>query len=222
MIFRRYIFMGQSGNDTVYFDTKENTPLKAPKHKFLDVEKAAYQSIFIVPGMFILMFLNRYFLNDLSTDILFSYGSIAILIFSSVLFAVFLTILIERVLYKNVKVSKPATNDELKRAIYGNGFWVLHHKQRVGFKLKFLMIMVDIIVAFAFLGYIRWIYRLLNQEDLFYCNMMFEDIMMFFLCGMMGFALVLLLWINNLVRWLNVVEKYQKRKVKYRVRKSDD
>lgn len=33
------------------------------------------------------------------------------------------------------------------------------------------------------------------------------------LLGVMPFDCVLLIWVNNPIRWLNVVEKYQKRKL---------
>ncbi|MBF0777947.1 hypothetical protein [Streptococcus cuniculi] len=42
-----------------------------------------------------------------------------------------------------------------------------------------------------------------------------SEIIMIFLWGIMPFCLILLIWQNNPIRFFNIVEKYQKRQIKW-------
>ena len=207
---RKIIFIGEVDGCTIYFDTKNNLPLKAEKSKFLNTEKSKNDLKYLVPlffgivliGKVIYNFFNKYLSSseNISITAIFS-------IISGIFICLFLTFLINYILYKNVKYVQPATKHEFRQAIISNNIWnnfkdkkVTNGKKVVAWILTLLFVILSIADIVLFLKAIEFENKI--------------EIIKYGLLGGFGtFIVFLLIFINNPIRWLNVVEKYQKRKL---------
>lgn len=122
--------------------------------------------------------------------------------------------LLERALYKNVKQAQPTDKQNFRTAIYGNLIWSNFSDKRVTIGKKFVMWLLVSLILITNVGCILIFQKILlplinNGEKIG------SEIIMLSLWGIMPFCLVLLIWQNNPIRFFNVVEKYQKRELKW-------
>lgn len=205
-LFRKIIFIGESGRNTIYFDTDRNMALKAEKSKLIDTKKAKYDIKNIALFVILSRILSRFFLEKyfLTNNV---YNGISISLILGILGCLVMITLVHGALYRNVKSALPATKEELEEAIEGNNIWNMFNDKKVTSdkKLKAWFITIFVIsLNFACLFLLNGAIEDGNAFNIILYSL-FEVVLVFFT--------ILLVWENNIIRWLNVVEKYQKRNI---------
>lgn len=209
-ILRKIIFIGEVNGCTIYFDTKNNLPLKAEKSKLLNTEKSKNNLKYLIPLIFSIGLIGKVLYDFFNKYLSSSENILKIAIFSiisGIFLCLFLTFLINYILYKNVKYVQPATKQEFGQAIMSNNIWTNFKDKKVTTRKK--------VVAW----FLTLLFIILSIADivLFLKSIAFENKIEIIKYGLLGgfgtFIVFLLILINNPIRWLNVVEKYQKRKL---------
>lgn len=209
---RRKIFIGEADDRAVYFDTKTQEPLIADKSVLLDTEKAGKTNRFIpsLIGISLLLSLLTSFFGI--KDILngnYSPSMIPFFLVSiSIVFIAFIW-LMELALYPHVNQTEPASQAEFHEAIYTNLFWRNFNTAKVTiWKYLLFLFVISVLIPTAIIGTVAGtqgvILSFLNKDPF--------DIQIIFSFGiaLLPAVVVLLLFQNNPIRWLNVVRKYQK------------
>lgn len=208
---RRIIFIGQSGNQTVYLDTRTNEALIAGKSVFLDTEGARKSNSCLLPMLSFLSLLaggGSLMIYDhlhpfrLEPWMLWIFVPATCLVFLGSL------VLFEMTLYKEVKDTQLATRAEFDEAVETNLFWDnFSDKEATYGKIIFflgviaiLLFCLVILVLFAFPGMILAYF---DQED-FKLSTLLSPV-----AGLFPSLVFLLLFQNNPIRWLLAVRKYQ-------------
>ena len=109
--FRRRMYFNQYGDKAIYFDRKTHEVLEAPKSKLLDTEKSSRMNrhipllvvFFMFSGGGLTSFFSLFLQGTYSTTAFWSFILIWIAEFS------FITILVERALYRNVNKAQVTT-----------------------------------------------------------------------------------------------------------------
>lgn len=217
MVIKRIIYIGEENGSAIYYDTKSNTPLKADKSKLLNTQKSKNNYryiIFIVISLFLLKGLGVLFPT---IDPFTGKYTVATILFLLSLWCgevVFFTMLVYKALYKNVNTSTLANKKEFGYAIKNNNIWNIFKDKRVtnGKKMGAFLLIVSVLILT--LGTAPMIYAINEQEKILGSSIGCEVIVIS-LMGLMPFLCILLLWLNNPLRWLGVAEKYQNKLIKY-------
>ncbi|QLB50294.1 hypothetical protein [Streptococcus sanguinis] len=212
---RKIIFIGQSGDKAVYYNTRTKEALLADKSALLNTEGARRSNRGIAPLIAIFSLLGL--LGGFVAIPIFSgfrYNSamvpVFILCLSFILFGFIW--MMEVALYKGVKRARGATKQEFKEAVYSNLFWENFSEKKatfakmLAFMIVMLLIFMTTIVIFA--AAIPGTIDSFNKQEAF-------DIQIFFspLAGLFPAVSYLLLFQNNPIRWLLAVRKYEQGKV---------
>lgn len=212
---REIIFIGQSGDGAVYYNTRTREALVADKSALLDTEGARKSNRGIAPLIALFSLLGL--LGGFVAIPIFSgfrYNSamvpIFILCLSFILFGFIW--MIEVALYKGVKRARGATKQEFEEAVYSNLFWENFSEKKatfwkmLAFMIVMLLIFMTTIVIFA--AAIPGTIDSFNKQEAF-------DIQIFFspLAGLFPAVSYLFLFQNNPIRWLLAVRKYEQGKV---------
>lgn len=212
-MFRKVIYMGECGEGAVYFDTERNLALVAPQSMLLNTTGAGKTNL-LIPGLIALGFGGTGLTVANPFGGYYSEATIVFLIIAWTVEFLGLVWLLERALYKNVKKAQPTTRQNFRTAVYGNLFWNNFGDKRatLGKRLAFLFAICSmILVNIAFIP--AMIYSVIpNIQQQVAID---SGIIILSIWGLMPAILVILLWQNNPIRWLNVVEKYQKRQIKW-------
>lgn len=160
-ILRKIIFIGEVNGCTIYFDTKNNLPLKAEKSKLLNTEKSKNNLKYLIPLIFSIGLIGKVLYDFFNKYLSSSENILKIAIFSiisGIFLCLFLTFLINYILYKNVKYVQPATKQEFGQAIMSNNIWtnfkdkkVTTRKKVVAWFLTLLFIILSIADIVLFL-----------------------------------------------------------------------
>ncbi len=218
---KRIIYIGEADGNAIYFDTKKQIPLKAPKSKMLNTKKNnnSSRNIIIILGI-ILLLGSLGSIITIRPNILSGKYTIDTFILLVLLWGIeflFLSFLVYRALYKNQNKLSFANSKEFGYAIRNNNYWNIFSNKKVTFWKKAGMFLLTV----AFIGLTISIVPIayaINEQSQFLGKAIGSEIIGISFLGIMPFVCVLFLWINNPVRWLNVVEKYQKRKIEYGVK----
>lgn len=212
---RKIIFIGQSGDKAVYYNTRTKEALLADKSALLNTEGARRSNRGIAPLIAIFSLLGL--LGGFVAIPIFSgfrYNSamvpVFILCLSFILFGFIW--MMEVALYKEVKHVRRATKQEFKEAVYSNLFWENFSEKKatfakmLAFMIVMLLVFMTTIVIFA--AAIPGTIDSFNKQEAF-------DIQIFFspLAGLFPAVSYLLLFQNNPIRWLLAVRKYEQGKV---------
>ncbi|MGT2950282.1 hypothetical protein BU202_01960 [Streptococcus cuniculi] len=213
MFFRKVIYMGECGEGAVYFDTERNLALVAPQSMLLNTAGAGKTNL-LIPGLIALGFGGTGLTVANPFGGHYSEATLVFLIIAWTVEFFGLVWLLERVLYKNVKRAQPTTRENFRLAVYGNLIWNNFGDKRATTGKKIWLSVLLSAILIANIGIVPIVYKMIlplinNREQIG------SEIIMISLMGTMPFSLVLLVWQNNPIRWLNVVEKYQKRQIKW-------
>ena len=212
---RKIIFIGQSGNEAVYYNTRTKEALVANKSALLNTEGARKSNRAIIPLMFAFVFLG--IIGGLVAIPAFSdfrYNSgMTQLFIAGFMFVFFCSMwMLEIALYKNVKYVRGATKQQFEKAVYSNLFWDNFSNKKATFLKIFAFIVVILLLFFATV--ITFIAFIPGIIDSFERKAPFElQIITSLLIGILPAVFYLFLFQNNPIRWLLAVRKYEQGKV---------
>ncbi len=205
-LFKRKIFIGKKENGTrIYFDTRENTPLKIRKDE-LSNSKIELSEIVLLLTLLIWGVLSLFS----SASLPISHNQKSFIFFIGVYVFSFLIPLIafKRSYYKNIDNLVPATESDMREGMKGSSIWYnfLYFKPNV-IKSGFLIFSLMVII-------ILWIYTTLKsglilKEFYTFGAVYVSEIKRFFLAGYTLSLLFFFLFINNPVRWSNATRLYK-------------
>ena len=215
---RKIIFIGQSGNKAVYYNTRTREALVADKSALLNTEGARKSNSAIIPLMFAFVFLG--IIGGLVAIPAFSdfrYNSWMVPPYIVAQFFVCFGFIwmMEEALYKEVKQVQGASSQQFAKAVDSNLFWdnFSDKKATFGKMLAFMIVMLLVFMTtiVIFVATIPSIMDSFNKQETF-------DIQIFFslLAGLFPAVSYLLLFQNNPIRWLLAVRKYEQGKVIFR------
>ena len=215
---RKIIFIGQSGDKAVYYNTRTKEALVADKSVLLNTEGARKSNRAIIPLMFAFVFLG--IIGGLVAIPAFSgfrYSSWMVPPYIVAQFFVCFGFIwmMEEALYKEVKQVQGASSQQFAKAVDSNLFWdnFSDKKATFGKMLAFMIVMLLVFMTtiVIFVATIPSIIDSFNKQETF-------DIQIFFslLAGLFPAVSYLLLFQNNPIRWLLAVRKYEQGKVIFR------
>ena len=215
---RKIIFIGQSGNKAVYYNTRTREALVADKSALLNTEGARKTNSAIIPLMFAFVFLG--IIGGLVaipafSDFRYSSWMVPPYIVAQFFVCFGFIWMMEEALYKEVKQVQGASSQQFAKAVDSNLFWdnFSDKKATFGKMLAFMIVMLLVFMTtiVIFVATIPSIIDSFNKQETF-------DIQIFFslLAGLFPAASYLLLFQNNPIRWLLAVREYEQGKVIFR------
>ena len=218
---RKIIFIGQSGDKAVYYNTRTKEALVADKSALLNTEGARKTNRAIIPLMFAFVFLG--IIGGLVAIPAFSgfrYSSWMVPPYIVAQFFVCFGFIwmMEEALYKEVKQVQGARSQQFAKAVDSNLFWdnFSDKKATFGKMLAFMIVMLLVFMTtiVIFVATIPSIIDSFNKQETF-------DIQIFFslLAGLFPALLYLFLFQNNPIRWFLAVRKYEQGKVLFKEEK---
>ena len=212
---RKIIFIGQSGDKAVYYNTRTREALVADKSALLNTEGARKTNSAIIPLMFAFVFLG--IIGGLVAIPAFSdfrYNSWMVPPYIVAQFFVCFGFIwmMEEALYKEVKQVQGASSQQFAKAVDSNLLWENFSEKKatfakmLAFMIVMLLVFMTTIVIFA--AAIPGTIDSFNKQEAF-------DIQIFFspLAGLFPALLYLFLFQNNPIRWFLAVRKYEQGKV---------
>lgn len=211
---RKIIFIGQSGDGAVYYNTRTREALVADKSALLDTEGARKSNRGIAPliALFSLLgLLGGYVAIPIFSGLRYNSGMVPIFILclSFILFGFIW--MMEVALYKGVKRARGGTKQEFKEAVYSNLFWENFSEKKATFAKMMVFLIIQLVILFlTFIG----IATVPNIVSSFIRQEKFDvQIVFSLLIGLFPALLYLFLFQNNPIRWLLAVRKYEQGKV---------
>ena len=218
---RKIIFIGQSGDEAVYYNTRTREALVASKSALLNTEGARKTNKAIIPLRFVFIFLGLIG------------GMVAIPAFSGFRYSSWMVPpyivaqffgcfgfiwMMEEALYKEVEKVQGASSQQFAKAVDSNLIWENFSKKKATFGKIFIFMIVMLLVFMTtiviFTAAIPGIIDSFNKQETF-------DIQIFFslLAGLFPAVTYLLLFQNNPIRWFLAVRKYEQGKVIFKEEK---
>ena len=219
---RKIIFIGQSGDKAVYYNTRTKEALVADKSVLLNTEGARKTNNAIIPLMFAFVFLG--IIGGLVaipafSDFRYSSWMVPPYIVAQFFVCFGFIWMMEEALYKEVKQVQGASSQQFAKAVDSNLLWENFSEKKATFG-KMLAFMIVMLLVFMttiviFVATIPSIIDSFNKQETF-------DIQIFFslLAGLFPAVSYLLLFQNNPIRWLLAVRKYKQGKVLFREEKN--
>ena len=215
---RKIIFIGQSGDKAVYYNTRTREALVADKSALLNTEGARKTNSAIIPLMFAFVFLG--IIGGLVaipafSDFRYNSWMVPPYIVAQFFVCVGFIWMMEEALYKEVKQVQGASSQQFAKAVDSNLLWENFSEKKATFG-KMLAFMIVMLLVFMttiviFVATIPSIIDSFNKQETF-------DIQIFFslLAGLFPAVSYLLLFQNNPIRWFLAVRKYEQGKVIFR------
>ena len=212
---RKIIFIGQSGDQAVYYNTRTKEALVANKSALLDTEGARRSNRSIAPliAIFSLLgLLGGFVAIPIFSGLRYNSGMVPVFILclSFILFGFIW--MMEVALYKEVKHVRRATKQQFEKAVYSNLIWDNFSDKKATFAkmLAFMIVMLTVFMAtiLIFAAVIPGIIDSFNKQEPFDIQIVFSP-----LGGLFPAVSYLLLFQNNPIRWLLAVRKYEQGKV---------
>ncbi|MBF1697408.1 hypothetical protein [Streptococcus sanguinis] len=211
---RKIIFIGQSGDEAVYYNTRTKEALAADKSVLLNTEGARKTNKAIIPLMLVFIFLGL--IGGMVAIPVFSgfrYSSWMVPPYIAAQFFVCFGFIwmMEEALYKEVKQVQGASSQQFAKAVDSNLFWENFSKKKATFGKMIVFLIIQLLIIFlAFIG-IATIPNIVNsfiRQEKFDAQILFS-----LLIGLFPALLYLFLFQNNPIRWLLAVRKYEQGKV---------
>ena len=216
MFFRKVIYIGESQGQAIYIHVDEpRNPLAAPKSKFLDTERSRGNRKHIIlsicallafSGIMQLFPATRFFTG------VYSYGTLIYFLLTWLLEAILLLVIVERALYKNVALAQPTSKDNFRKAVSSNLFWnnfsdkkVTPGKKLFAWGFTVFMVIIGLVGTISILSML--VFKMMGTP-------IGSEIFPLSLIGILPAVAALLLWQNNMIRWLKAVERYRNSRVK--------
>ena len=211
---RKIIFIGQSGDKAVYYNTRTKEALVADKSVLLNTEGARKTNKAIIPLMLVFIFIGL--IGGMVAIPAFSgfrYSSWMVPPYIATHFFVCFGFIwmMEEALYKEVKQVQGASPQQFAKAVDSNLIWDNFSKKKATFGKMIVFLIIQLVILFlAFIG----IATILNIINSFIKQEKFDSQILFsLLIGLFPALLYLFLFQNNPIRWLLAVRKYEQGKV---------
>ena len=212
---RKIIFIGQSGDEAVYYNTRTKEALVADKSVLLNTEGARKTNKAIIPlillfalfgggtGVTIFSFTTPFRLNE---------SMIPIILLAIFLVFVGSIYMLEKALYKNVRSTVLANEEQFKAAVNSSLIWGGFSDKKATFGKIFFFLFIILILLFCvgivgMFGIPGMLIPYYNHEW-FDLSLLFSPI-----AGVLPAVVVISLFQNNPIRWLLAVRKYEQGKV---------
>lgn len=208
---RKIIYIGECGDGVVYFDTVRHIALIAQRSMLLSQSGAAYTNKFIPLLIFLLIFgVGGFVANPFGGH--YTYATLVFLVVLWMLEFFGMIFLLNRALYKNVKLAKPTDATNFRVALYGNLIWQNFSNKKVTLqkKLVFLVLIMILLIVNVSIVPIMMYAVIPDIENRAPID---SGIVISSLWGLMPAVLFLMIWQNNPLQFLKVAEKYQKRQL---------
>ena len=211
MFFRKVIYIGESEGQAIYVHVDEpRNPLAAPKSKFLDTEASrGNRKQIILITLFLIAFsgVMQLFPETRLFGGVYGYGTLIYFLTVWLLEGSLLLVIVERALYKNVKLAQPTSKENFRRAVDTNLIWGNFGDKKVTLGKKiFAWVFTVFMAVMGLVGPISVLSMLVLKmmgtpigSELFPLSLM----------GILPAVAALLLWQNNMIRWLKAVERYR-------------
>ena len=217
-IFRNIIFIGWSGNKSIYFDTVSKQALETVRPPFfLKGQKKSKR-------FWLMSLLTALVLSNLARSLLlqvwqgqgvFYTKDVILALLLWWLLASFLFCgLVEKFLYPDIRDLRPTTSKTFRHAVYSNNFFRFDRIKKVTVARKcgyFLLLLVLPLLSLVMLG--RFLLALGEAES--QTVQVDSSFLIFFMAFCLFASTYVMLFQNNPYRWSRVVESYQKRKIKW-------
>lgn len=216
MFFRKVIYIGESDGQPIYVNVeKPRDPLAAPKSKLLNTEASrGNRKQIILITLFLIAFsgVMQLFPETRLFGGVYGYGTLIYFLLIWLLEVILLLVIVERALYKNVSLAQPTSKENFRRAVNSNLFWNNFSDKKVTLGKKlFAWVFTVFMALMGLIGPILVI-------SILVFNMIGtpigSEIITLSFMGILPAVAVLLLWQNNMVRWLKAVERYRNSRVK--------
>ena len=126
--------------------------------------------------------------------------------------AILLLVIVERALYKNVALAQPTSKENFRRAVDSNLFWNNFSDKKVTLGKKLIAWVFTVFMA------VMGLVGPISVTSMLVLKMMGtpigNEVFPLSLMGVLPAVAVLLLWQNNMIRWLKAVERYRNSRVK--------
>lgn len=216
MLFRKVIYIGESEGQAIYVLVDEpRNPLAAPKSKLLNTDAARGNRkhiVWLICGLLAFSSIMQLFPETRFFTGVYSYGTLIYFLLIWLLEAILLLVIVERALYKNVVLAQPTSKENFRRAVNSNLFWNNFSDKKVTLGKKlFAWVFTVFMAVMGLVGPISVLSMLVLKmmgtpigSELFPLSLM----------GILPAVAALLLWQNNMIRWLKAVERYRNSRVK--------
>ena len=207
MFFRKVIYIGESDGQAIYVNVeKPRDPLAAPKSKLLNTEASRgnrKQIILITSFLIAFSGVMQLFPETRLFGGVYGYGTLVYFLIVWFLEGSLLLVIVERALYKNVKLAQPTSKENFRRAVDTNLIWGNFGDKKVTLGKKIVAWVFT--VSMALMGLISpiLVFNMIGTP-------IGSEIITLSFIGIMTAVGALVLWQNNMVRWFMVVERYRK------------
>lgn len=212
---RKIMYMGDDGSNTLYYDTVRHLPLKSGKSELLD-NKGSSNNGFLAMGLAGLFTLIGFIISKLQLRLPILEQELPFMhllgVGLSLFVAVGFIVLMEKVLYRDMKHLELASMAEFDKAIYESSLWSkFRNKKATWFKFLLFLVTQIVVVLIAILIIVAWFFpdtingRITNLGDVGLAS----------LGGLFPGVGLYLIWQNNISRWFLIVMKYQKGTLKW-------
>ena len=210
MFFRKVIYIGESEGQAIYVHIDEpRNPLAAPKSKFLDTEASRGNRkhiVWLICGLLAFSSIMQLFPATRFFTGVYSYGTLIYFLL------ILLLVIVERALYKNIALAQPTSKENFRRAVDSNLFWNNFSDKKVTLGKKLIAWVFTVFMAVMGLAGPISILSMLVLKMM--GTPIGSELFPFSLMGILPAVAVLLLWQNNMIRWLKAVERYRNSRVK--------
>ena len=213
MFFRKVIYIGESEGQAIYVHIDEpRNPLAASKSKLLNTDAASGNRKHIILSMCTLLAVSsimQFFPETRFFTGVYSYGTLIYFLLIWLLEVILLLVIVEHALYKNVSLAQPTSKDNFRKAVNSNLFWnnfsdkkVTPGKKLFAWFFTVFMAVIDLAGPISILSML--VFKMMGTP-------IGSEVFPLSLMGILPAVAILLLWQNNMIRWLKAVERYRKR-----------
>lgn len=214
-MFRKMIYIGDFKNRAIYFDTEKQIPLEAPKSSLLDTQKSKNNWKYIIGIILMLIALRMIQTIFPILDPFHERYSLATVVYLVIIWGIVTAgfpMMMEKALYKNINIATPTTKQAFSSAVYGNLIWNNFSDKKITRKKKLwawlLTLCLVVLSAAGFIVVGATIFNMIGRR-------IGSEIISISFLGILPGVSIFLVWQNNVIRWMHVVENYQKRKIKW-------
>ena len=143
---------------------------------------------------------------------IYSYGTLIYFLLIWMLEVILLLVIVERALYKNVALAQPTRKENFRRAVSSNLFWNNFSDKKVTSGKKLFAWFFTVFMAVIGLAGPISILSMLVLKMM--GTPIGSEVFPLSLMGILSAVAVLLLWQNNMIRWLKAVERYRNSRFK--------